>query len=109
MLYTCYAVLYCVVSSYMCLPVGPAVFYQVSRTESAYISHTALSLAISLEEVPDLAIIPESLLAVRASVSDCCSVELRSLSSLSSQCLVTYLCKATYLTRGLSVCLSCCV
>jgi hypothetical protein len=29
------------------------------------VSHTALSMAVSLEDCPDLAIIPESLLAVR--------------------------------------------
>mmetsp|Transcript_21334 Transcript_21334/g.39826 ORF Transcript_21334/g.39826 Transcript_21334/m.39826 type:complete len:757 (-) Transcript_21334:266-2536(-) len=36
---------------------------QISRTESAFVSHTALSLAISLQDTPDLAIVPESLLA----------------------------------------------
>jgi hypothetical protein len=36
------------------------------------VSHTALSMAISLEEFPDLAIIPESLLAVSFLVAIVC-------------------------------------
>jgi hypothetical protein len=40
------------------------IMLQISRTESAYMSHMALSMAVSLEDCPDTVIIPESLLAV---------------------------------------------